>query len=545
MTNFDDTDPNFEASSASTPEPAPPAGDPTPAGNEAQAAPPVPEPPTAPPSPWWATAPTATPTGEPTSAPAGGEPSTAPHAAPQEFPGAAYEAPYGPPRTDLPPSPWWATAPTGQPNPAPVPPAHAPAPRRRAQPVLGGLLVAACAVGGVAIGRATASNKQNPAVASQPFAPPSQPSNGSNGSNGSDGSDGGGVFQNPFGDNGNGNGSNSDGGSSTGGTGGGASSATQSSVAAKVSPAVVNINTTLDGGAAAGTGMIITSDGEVLTNNHVIADSTSISVQLSDGSSHSAKVLGYDVTDDVALIKVNGVSNLPTISTANLSSVAVGNAVVAIGNALGKGGSPTVVTGSVTAVDQTITASDGTGQDAETLHHLIQTDAPIQPGDSGGPLSNTDGKVIGMDTAASTNSGFGFRNPSAGASQGFAIPIGNALTIAKQIESSDASATVHIGERGILGVAVQSGSGSNGFFGGGSSNGVSVTQVESGSGADKAGMQTGDTIVAINGTTVSSESELQQAMNGYHPNDHVKVTWLDSNGSQHSATITLEAGPPA
>jgi S1-C subfamily serine protease len=332
---------------------------------------------------------------------------------------------------------------------------------------------------------------------------------------------------------------------SGGGSTGSASSLDVNALTSKVSPVVVNINTALDGGAAAGTGMIISASGEVLTNNHVINGATSVSVELPNGSMKTAKVLGYSATDDVALVKIEGVSNLPTISTASASTLSVGDPVLAIGNALGKGGSPTPAAGTVVALNQTITAGDENGSNAETLTGTIQTDAPIQPGDSGGPLVNSDGKVVGVNSAASTGSGFGYRGTTA--TEGFAITIDKALSIVKQIESGTESATVHIGDRAILGVSIQSDSSTSGGFGNSSGNtgGAPVAGVQSGSPAADAGIKAGDTIVAIGSTSVGSAAQLKTAMNGTHPGDKVSVTWVDSSGSQHKATITLIAGPPA
>src|SRR5712691_7920525 len=174
-------------------------------------------------------------------------------------------------------------------------------------------------------------------------------------------------------------------------------------IAAMVDPAIVDINTVIQtssgSGAAAGTGMIITSSGEVLTNNHVVDGSTSISVTIAGhAGTYTAHVIGVSPTADVALIQIEGVSGLPTVTLADSSSVKAGDPVVAIGNALGAGGTPSATQGQVTAVDQTITASEGSGR-SEVLSGLIQEDASISPGDSGGALVNSSGQVIGMITA--------------------------------------------------------------------------------------------------------------------------------------------------
>jgi S1-C subfamily serine protease len=327
----------------------------------------------------------------------------------------------------------------------------------------------------------------------------------------------------------------------SGSTSGGAVSGSQASaIAAVVDPGVVDINTVLgyEGGSGAGTGMILTANGLVLTNNHVVDGATSISVTLvSNGRTFRASVVGTDPTQDIALIQLTGASGLSTIPLGNSSSVSVGDAVVAIGNAGGAGGTPAAVTGSVQAINQTITASDPGGANAETLNGLIQTDAPIQPGDSGGPLVSTAGKVIGMDTAASAGRRF-----DASASAGFAIPINQALTIARQIEAGPASSTIHLGLPGFLGVAVQSAT-AQGGFGSSSSSGAVITQVVPGSPAARAGLAAGDTITAFDGQSVDSPDTLTTLTRGHHPGDRVQVGWTDQAGASQKATITLATGP--
>jgi S1-C subfamily serine protease len=342
------------------------------------------------------------------------------------------------------------------------------------------------------------------------------------------------------------------------------SNADVNAIASRVTPAIVDITTTLSGGGeAAGTGMVISSDGLVLTNNHVIADSTSIQVDIGgSGNTHSAKVVGYDVADDVALVQIQGVSGLKTIDRGSSSTLSVGDNIVAIGNALGRGGTPAAVGGSVTALNQTITASDEGGGNAETLHGLIQVDAGIQPGDSGGPLVDTNGKVVGMDSAASSGGGrFGF--DSQASSEGYAIPIERAVAIAEKIASGSGGTNIHLGSgKGLLGVEVTNGSSSGGGNGGGfggqfndpfgndgsssqSGDGASVQSVQPGSAADSAGIQGGDVITGIDGHTVSSATDLTNAMAQYNPHDKVRVDWTDSNGNARHATVELGTGPPA
>jgi S1-C subfamily serine protease len=332
-------------------------------------------------------------------------------------------------------------------------------------------------------------------------------------------------------------------------------------IAQKVSPSVVNLVSAVDGGEAAGTGIVISSNGLALTNNHVIASSTQLQAELNgSGDYHPVKVLGYDIEHDVALVQIEGVSDLPAASLGDSSSVQAGDAIVALGNAGGKGGDPTVVSGSVTATGQQITASDQDGSNAETLHNLLQIDANIQPGDSGGPLVDAHGDVVGMNAAASSgNGGFGFGGQSA--NEGYAIPIEDALAIGKKIESGDGGDTIHVGAHAaVIGVAVQDDGtangygdpfGGNGDFGGPASqgattgNGAYVKDVQSGSAADGAGIAQGSTITGVDGTAVTSASQLTHLMVPYQPGDKVKVEWTDPSGQSQSATVELGSGPPS
>ena len=220
---------------------------------------------------------------------------------------------------------------------------------------------------------------------------------------------------------------------------------------APIGTGVVVVNTKLgyQSGAAAGTGIVLTSSGEVLTNNHVIQGATTVTVVVPGTTHHySGKVVGYDVSADVAVLQLSGASNLKTASLGDSSKVTTGQAVKALGNAGGTG-TLTAASGTVTGLGKSITVSDDQGG-SEQLAGLIETNAALQPGDSGGPLLNSNGQVIGMDTAASTS--FAFR--AAGASDSYAIPINTALTVAKQIESGKASTAVHIGPTAFLGVEI-------------------------------------------------------------------------------------------
>jgi S1-C subfamily serine protease len=222
-------------------------------------------------------------------------------------------------------------------------------------------------------------------------------------------------------------------------------------LAARVNPTLVDINTRLSdpNAGAAGTGIVLSSSGEILTNNHVIDGATSISVtDVGDGQTYPATVVGYDRTHDIAVLQLQGASGLPTSPIGDSGRVAVGDAIAAIGNAGGLGGTPSIAAGTVSALHQTITVSDDTTGKTQQLAGLIQVAAHVQPGDSGGPLVNGAGQVVGVVTARSSGGqSFG--------GEGFAIPISEAIAISKQIAAGTASATIHIGPTGVLGGAVR------------------------------------------------------------------------------------------
>ena len=315
---------------------------------------------------------------------------------------------------------------------------------------------------------------------------------------------------------------------------------TTAQVAAKTDPSLVDINTNLglQGGAAAGTGQVLTSNGEVLTNNHVIAGATSIkATDIGNGRTYTAKVVGYNQTKDIAVIQLQGASGLQTADLGNSSSTAVGQKVVAVGNALGKGGTPSVVAGHITGLNASITAQDEGAATSENLTGLIHHNAPIQPGDSGGPLVNNHGQVVGINTAAS--SGFQFQS---GATQAFAIPINEAMAIASQIVAGHSSPTVHIGETGLLGVQITpaNNAAANGIQAG---SGAAVAGVVSGTPAAQTGLAAGDVITSAGGHPVTSPKSLQTALEQFHPGDSVTIGWTDQAGQSHSAAVSLAGGP--
>ncbi len=315
--------------------------------------------------------------------------------------------------------------------------------------------------------------------------------------------------------------------------------ATATNVATKVDPGLVDVNTNLayENAAAAGTGMVIASDGEVLTNNHVIRGATKIRVRdVGNNRTYSATVAGYDVNADVAVLKLKGASGLKTVPIGNSSSLKVGAAVTAIGNAGGTGGTPSWTRGTVTALNQSITADDELIGTLEQLTGLIETNAPLEPGDSGGTLVNVAGKVVGVDTAAS--SGFQFRFA---AKENFAIPINSALAIANRIETAHFSGNVHAGATAFLGVEVES----TGYFRGPSfPSGALVDAVFPASPAAKAGLVDGDVITSLNGHSITSPTSLTNAVLAASPGMKAAFTWVDQYGRSHRVTVKLGSGPP-
>jgi S1-C subfamily serine protease len=325
---------------------------------------------------------------------------------------------------------------------------------------------------------------------------------------------------------------------SAGSPGSGSSSSSgpsdKAAIAAKVDPGLADVDTVLsyESERAAGTGVVLTSNGLVLTNNHVVDGATSITVtDIGNARTYKARVVGYDRSRDIAVIKLEGASGLKVASLGNSSNTYLGEEIVGIGNAGGAGGTPSVAGGTVTGLHQAITATEEDGGNSENLTNLIETDADIVAGDSGGPLVNAKGKVIGMDTAAAN----GFSLQESG-TDGYAIPINEAVRIAKEIEGGDTSSEIHIGKTGFLGVKVLTVT---------SLSGAEVEYVMAGTPAGLAGLEEGDVITLIDGKAVTSAQQLTTLMQTYHPGDRVQLGWTDSAGAKHTASLKLATGPAA
>ena len=288
---------------------------------------------------------------------------------------------------------------------------------------------------------------------------------------------------------------------------------------------IVDIYTTLgyENGIAAGTGMILSHSGEVLTNNHVISGATNFKViDVTTKKRYSATVVGYSVSHDIAVLQLARASRLQTIKLGNSVPVRVGQTVVARGNAQGLGGAPKAAQGRVIALHRQIVAKDDSGQ-SETLSNVIATDAPVVPGYSGGPLEDSRSRALGMVTAGSTS----------GAHRGFAIPIRQALVYARAIEKGKSSATIHVGPTAFLGVVLKQVSG-----------GAEIQQIEPGLAADTAGLVAGDVITSLNDATISSIADVRKTVLSLVPGTAVSIGWTDTSGVPQTGTITPTSGPP-
>jgi len=319
---------------------------------------------------------------------------------------------------------------------------------------------------------------------------------------------------------------------------------TLAKVAAAVMPSVVSIQVAASGGSDEGSGVIMTSTGSILTNNHVIsaaADGGTITVTFSNGDTAKATIVGRDASTDLAVIKASGVSNLKPATFGDSNSVHVGDTVLAIGSPLGLEGS--VSAGIISALHRPVDVGsdeqqqqnpfgDPFGQQQQSqgsgtstvLNDAIQTDAPINPGNSGGPLVDAQGRVIGINSAIASLSGGG-TGQSGNIGVGFAIPVDEAQRVAKQLLKGE---TV---THAVLGVSASDVTG----------GGARIEEVTASSGAAKAGLRAGDVITKVDDTNVSDATELTAAIRAHQAGDTVRLTYT-RDGSSHTATAKLGSG---
>jgi S1-C subfamily serine protease len=321
-------------------------------------------------------------------------------------------------------------------------------------------------------------------------------------------------------------------------------------VLARVEPAVVSIDTTVlqTGNSGnfvegAGSGMILTADGEVLTNNHVVAGATSVEVTLfGQTKQYGARVIGTDPGRDLALVQISGAHDLPTVTLGKSSDVRVGDGVIAIGNALALQGGPTVTDGIVSATDRSLSAQSDTSNSTENLSGLIQTDAPINPGNSGGPLVNSHGDVIGMNTAVAQSS----------AGNAPAQNIGFAIAI------DSIKAQLDVLRNGGTGRPGTSGTASQASYAGviietvtpqlaqqknlTPTSGAFVTETDPNGPAQRAGIRTGDVIVSVAGTPVATAAQVVTVLHQHKPGTTVPIG-LYRGTRQMTISVTLAAQP--
>jgi putative serine protease PepD len=260
--------------------------------------------------------------------------------------------------------------------------------------------------------------------------------------------------------------------------------------------------------AAEGTGFVWDKSGHIVTNEHVVDGSSTVRVKLSDGSTYKATVVGTDISSDIAVLHIDApASKLTPLALGDSSAVGVGDGVVAIGNPFGLDG--TVTSGIVSAIDREITAPDGT-----PIEGAIQTDAAINHGNSGGPLFDLAGKVIGITSQIQSDSG-------GNDGIGFAVPSNTVKNIADQLIAKGSV------QHALLGVSIRT-----------AATGVGVSTVESGSGAAKAGVKAGDVITAVNGTAVNSAARLRAIISAHSPGDTLTLT-VERSGATKTLTVTL------
>jgi putative serine protease PepD len=310
-------------------------------------------------------------------------------------------------------------------------------------------------------------------------------------------------------------------------------------VAAKVLPSVVKIDVSGAQGAGSGSGIILSSDGRILTNNHVVelaGTDGSLRVTFNDGSHADAKVLGTDPLTDTALIQAEDVSGLTPATIGTSGDLAVGQGVVAIGSPLGL--EATVTSGIVSALNRPVdVGSDGQGN--STVYPAIQTDAAINPGNSGGALVDLNGDVVGINAAIATAGGQSTGGESGNIGVGFAIPMDEVMPIVDQMAKGETPTHARLGVQvGTVGTNGQDQSGVQ------SDEGASIQLVNAGSTAEKAGIQKGDVVTKVDDHLITDADSLVATIRSYRPGDQVTVTYL-RGGETKTAQLTLDSDSEA
>lgn len=306
----------------------------------------------------------------------------------------------------------------------------------------------------------------------------------------------------------------------------------QTTVSAAQQKGVALISTRTANGAGAGTGMVLSADGYVLTNYHVVQSSTSVQVTIATNrETFTANLVGHDASRDVALLKLEGASGLDTVTLDDDHDLAVGTRVTAVGNSEGQG-YLSAATGTVTDLTSSITVTDeNSAQGSEELSDVVQTTAAAVPGDSGGPLLDVEGEVVGMTTAGQQQR---TGRTSTVTVASYAVPITRAIEVVDQIRAGQEQGTVKVGPKAYLGVSVQTDQ---------STGQLVVAHVVAGQPAARAGLTEGDQITAIDGTDIRTHAELASVLAERDPGDVVTIDWTTSDGQQRSSQATLGASP--
>lgn len=305
---------------------------------------------------------------------------------------------------------------------------------------------------------------------------------------------------------------------------------------AQVSPTVVTIAANFGRFGVAGTGFVVDPDGVVLTNFHVIEEASDVTaVHQGNGLIYEASVLGYDKSRDLAVLQLATAYDLPVASIGSSANVAVGDPVTAVGNADGAG---TLVPapGRVVALDRKVTAQSSMDGSRNELSGMIQIDADVRAGDSGGPLLDAWGNVIGVDAAGLSDEARETQAPEA-----YAIPIDDAIAVLDQVREGRSGGTVHVGPTPYLGIGVRDVST---FRSSGPSRGAYVSSVQYDSPAERTGLVRGDVIVSFDGRPVQNSDELTAAMIGRRPGETVGLEWVTEQGVRQQRDVTLERGSP-
>jgi S1-C subfamily serine protease len=296
--------------------------------------------------------------------------------------------------------------------------------------------------------------------------------------------------------------------------------------AASVEPAVARVNTEVhyQHVTGTGTGIVLDPGGQVLTNFHVVTGADQITATVG-GRPYPAEMVGYDRRHDIAVLQLLGAGGLPTAPIGDSAQLTEGQPVVALGNAQGTDSPLTREVGSITGFGRTVSAEDELTGSKDELTGLIEFAAPVVAGDSGGPVVNGAGQVVGITTAASVNYRFG------PGGEGFAIPINDAMAIAGQIRSRTPSESVHVGPPVLLGVGVRTAPQDG--------SGVVIAEVLSGGPAEAAGLLRGDVLTVLDGTPLESATTLTYVLDRHYPGDVIDATWINDSGQERTGKVAL------